>query len=421
MRLLVIGTINSEIQAAIVIARSHGARVFFEHEVATALETLRNGGGADLVLIDAKLDIASLISSLAAEHINIDVVAYGISSTPKEAVAAIKAGAKEFLPLPPDEKLIAALLTAITDNTRPMIGSAESMKRAIEIADQVAGSDANILITGRSGTGKEVMAHYIHNKSVRRQKLFVRVNCAAIPENLLESELFGHEKGAFTGAIARRIGKFEEASGGTLLLDEISEMNTHLQAKLLRAIQEHEIDRVGGSTPIKVDLRIIATSNRDLEKEIERGAFREDLYFRLNIVNIELPKLSERTEDIPALSDFFIRKYCSNNNIFPIKSLSNEAVKFMSEYSWPGNIRELENTMHRAVLLAKANEIMPNDLMIKSVNFAGRTLEDAEKDHIMNTMKHCLGDSTVAANILGISITRLQEKLANIPHGSVEA
>jgi DNA-binding NtrC family response regulator len=158
-----------------------------------------------------------------------------------------------------------------------------------------------------------------------------------------------------------------------------------------------------------------------LEKEIERGAFREDLYFRLNIVNIELPKLSERTEDIPALSDFFIRKYCSNNNIFPIKSLSNEAVKFMSEYSWPGNIRELENTMHRAVLLAKANEIMPNDLMIKSVNFAGRTLEDAEKDHIMNTMKHCLGDSTVAANILGISITRLQEKLANIPHGSVEA
>jgi two-component system response regulator FlrC len=414
MRLLVIGTINSEIQSAIVIARGHGARVFFEHEITTALETLRNGGGADLVLIDSKMDIASFISSLSAEHINIDVVAYGISSTPKEAVAAIKAGAKEFLPLPPDEKLIAALLTAITDNTRPMIGNADSMKNAVEIADQVAASDANILITGRSGTGKEVMAHYIHNRSPRRQKLFVRVNCAAIPENLLESELFGHEKGAFTGAIARRIGKFEEASGGTLLLDEISEMSTHLQAKLLRAIQEHEIDRVGGSTPIKVNLRIIATSNRDLSKEIEKGTFREDLYFRLNIVNIELPKLSERIEDIPALSDFFIKKYCSNNNISPIKSLSNEAVKFMREYNWPGNIRELENTMHRAVLLAKTNEIMPNDLMIKSANFAGRTLEDVEKELIMNTMKHCLGDSTIAANILGISISRLQEKLANI-------
>jgi len=422
MRLLVIGTINSEIQAAIVIARSHGARVFFENAIDNALEILRNGQGADMVLIDCKLDIAKFVSSISLEHINIDVVAYGVSSTPKEAVASIKAGAKEFLPLPPDEKLIAALLTAITDNTRPMIGDSLVMKQAIETADQVARSDANILITGRSGTGKEVMAHYIHNTSNRAQKLFVRVNCAAIPENLLESELFGHEKGAFTGAIARRIGKFEEASGGTLLLDEISEMSTHLQAKLLRAIQEHEIDRVGGSTPIKVDLRVIATSNRDLEKEIEKGSFREDLYFRLNIVNIELPQLSERIEDIPALSEFFIKKYCHNNNISPVKILTKDTLKFMQEYNWPGNIRELENTMHRAVLLSKGIEILPNDLMIKNKNnFLGKTLEAAEKDIIMNTMKHCLGDSTVAANILGISIAMLQEKLANYPDTAVDA
>ncbi len=412
MRLLVIGTINSEIQAAISIAQGRGARVFFEHSELAALEFLRNGQGADLVLIDVKLDIAGFVKSLSSEHINIDVVAYGVSCSPKEAVAAVKAGAKEFLPLPPDEKLIAALLTAISDNTRPMIGASEAVKAAIEIADQVAPSDANILITGRSGTGKEVMAHYIHNHSHRKDKTFVRVNCAAIPENLLESELFGHEKGAFTGAVARRIGKFEEASGGTLLLDEISEMEPRLQAKLLRAIQEQEIDRVGGSQPIKVNLRVIATSNRDLLKEIEKGTFREDLYFRLNIVNIELPLLAERKDDIPALAEFFIGKYCKSNNL-PARTLSQEAIELMQQHNWPGNIRELENSMHRAVLLAKGDIIEARDLMIKSIGFNGKTLETAEKELIVNTMKHCLGDSTVAANMLGISITRLQEKLAN--------
>ncbi|MGV2433009.1 MAG UNVERIFIED_CONTAM: sigma-54 dependent transcriptional regulator [Rickettsiaceae bacterium] len=387
---------------------------FFETDIKAGLEYLRNGSGADLVLIDCKLDIASFISSLSLEHINTDVVAYGVSTSPKEAVAAIKAGAKEFLPLPPDEKLIAALFTAISDNTRPMIASSHGMRQITEIADQIAPSDAHILITGKSGTGKEVMAHYIHNKSKRVQKPFVRVNCAAIPENLLESELFGHEKGAFTGAIARRIGKFEEASGGTLLLDEISEMSPHLQAKLLRAVQEQEIDRVGGVAPVKVDLRIIATSNRDLEKEIEKGTFREDLYFRLNIVNIELPKLSDRKEDIVPLTEFFIKKYCENNNINPYKTLSDEAKEFLLSYNWPGNIRELENTIHRAVLLAKDIEITKSDFMIKPRNFSGKTLDSAEKELIMNTMQHCLGDSTIAANILGISITRLQRKTGKL-------
>lgn len=413
MRLLVIGAMHSEIQSAIAIARGRGARVFLEYEPKGALEALRNGQGADLVLMDAKLDILNFVTSLTAEHINVDVIAYGVSSSPKEAVAAIKAGAKEFLPLPPDEKLIAAIFSAISDNTRPMIGNSTLMNLVIDIANQVAPSDANILITGKSGTGKEVMAHYIHNRSHRSQKLFVRVNCAAIPENLLESELFGHEKGAFTGAVARRIGKFEEASGGTLLLDEISEMNPHLQAKLLRAIQEQEIDRVGGSSPIKVDLRIIATSNRDLEKEITKGTFREDLYFRLNIVNIELPKLADRADDIVPLSEFFIQKYCQSNNVFPIKTLSVEAAEFMQEYAWPGNIRELENTMHRAVLLSKADVITREDLMIRPTSFSGKTLEAAEKELIMTTMKHCLGNSSVAATILGISINRLQEKLSN--------
>lgn len=411
MKLLVIGTINSEVQSAIKIASDKGARVFFEHEVGSGLEYLRNGQGADMVLIDAKQDISNFVASLSSEHINVDVVAYGVNSTPKEAVTAIKAGAKEFLPLPPDEKLIAALLTVITDNSRPMIASAPEMQEILEMADQVAPSDANILITGKSGTGKEVMAHYIHNKSTRKDKPFVRVNCAAIPENLLESELFGHEKGAFTGAVARRIGKFEEASTGTLLLDEISEMSPHLQAKLLRAIQEQEIDRVGGTNPIKVDLRIIATSNRELLEEIEKGNFREDLYFRLNILNIELPPLSKRVSDMKPLAEFFIAKYCDSNNINPVKKLSCEALNFMETYSWPGNIRELENTMHRAVLLAKGQEIMKADLMLKQANFAGKTLETAERELISNTMKNCLGDSTIAAKILGISISKLEDKL----------
>lgn len=412
MRLLVVGTINSEIQAAISIATDKGARVFFENSIESGIEYLRNGQGADLALVDCKLDIGNFIKSLKSEHINIDVVAYGVSSSPKEAVDSIKAGAKEFLPLPPDEKLIAALFTEISKNTKPMIASSSEMQEIIQIADQVAPSDANILITGKSGTGKEVMAHYIHNKSKRSDKPFVRVNCAAIPENLLESELFGHEKGAFTGAIARRIGKFEESSGGTLLLDEISEMSPHLQAKLLRAIQEQEIDRVGGTQPIKVDLRIIATSNRDLPKEIQKGNFREDLYFRLNILNIELPSLESRKADIQPIAEFFVKKYCESNNIHPVKNLSQEAIDFMQNYSWPGNIRELENTMHRAVLLAKSDSINKADLMIKNNNFQGKTLEAAEKELIENTMQNCLGDSTIAANILGISISRLEEKLS---------
>lgn len=410
MRLLIIGHINSEVEAAISIAQSKGARVFFSSNIKEALENLRNGQGADLIMIDVSLDIANLIASLKSEHITIDVVAFGINCTPKDAVLAIKAGAKEFIPLPPDEKLIAALLSTILDNSRPMIGNSPAIKAAVNIADKISKSDASVLITGYSGTGKEVMAHYIHNNSNRKDKLFVRVNCAAIPENLLESELFGHEKGAFTGAVARRIGKFEEASGGTLLLDEISEMESRLQAKLLRAIQEKEIDRVGGTHPIKINLRIIATSNRDLLKEIEKGTFREDLYFRLNIVNIELPSLGERKEDLAELAEFFIKKYSASNNI-DIKNLSLDAIEIIQNYNWPGNIRELENTMHRAVLLSQGDTIEPSDLMLKSTKFTNKSLDDVERELISNTMKHCLGDSGAAATILGISIARLQERL----------
>jgi two-component system response regulator FlrC len=211
-----------------------------------------------------------------------------------------------------------------------------------------------VLVTGESGTGKEVIARHLHQKSLRKDKPFVAVNCAAIPDNLLESELFGHEKGAFTGAVARRIGKFEEASGGTLLLDEISEMDVRLQAKLLRALQERMIDRVGGNQPVKVDLRIIATSNRNLGDAVREGSFREDLFYRLNVVHLRLPALRERPGDILALADHFAKKYAEINGL-PLRPDFSEARKLLLTNSWRGNVRELENTIHRAVLLAQGD------------------------------------------------------------------
>src|SRR5437879_3856405 len=251
---------------------------------------------------DFELDIAALIATNEAERIRVPVVACGVGADAAGAAGAIRAGAKEFIPLPPDAQLIAAVLAAVADDNRPMVVRDPGMQAVIAMADQIAPSDASILITGESGVGKEVIARYVHQKSRRASKPFISVNCAAIPENLLESELFGHEKGAFTGAVARRIGKFEEANGGTLLLDEISEMDARLQAKLLRAIQEREIDRVGGTKPVKVDIRIIATSNRDLTEAVKHGTFREDLLYRLNVVNLRLPALRERPKDIRALA-----------------------------------------------------------------------------------------------------------------------
>ena len=348
---------------------------------------------------------------------------------------AMAAGAKEFIPLPPDAELIAAVLAAVADDNRPMVVRDPSMQAVIAMADQIAPSDASILITGESGVGKEVIARYVHQKSRRASRPFISVNCAAIPENLLESELFGHEKGAFTGAVARRIGKFEEANGGTLLLDEISEMDARLQAKLLRAIQEREIDRVGGMKPVKVDIRILATSNRDLAQAVREGIFREDLLYRLNVVNLRIPSLRDRPGDVLALAEFFIRKYAKANGM-PERPLSAEAKRRLAVHRWPGNVRELENAMHRAVLMASGPEIeedairLPDGQPLSSVDpgaraaqaaslaaesasrsYVGQTVAAVEQQLIIDTLEHCLGNRTHAANILGISIRTLRNKL----------
>lgn len=406
MQLLVLGQLNSEISKAIEIAKKKGAKVYFVESIDNALELIRSGKSADLFLVEVSFDIKSISEALISEHIATNIVAYGLNASPKEAVKAIKDGAKEFLPLPPDEELIAAILETISKDDKKLIYKSESMQKIMAIAEKIAKSDAHILITGESGTGKEVLANFIHNNSLRKGENFVRVNCAAIPENLLESELFGHEKGAFTGAISRRIGKFEESSNGTLLLDEITEMDFRLQSKLLRAIQEKEIDRVGGSSPIKVNLRILATSNREMQTELAKGTFREDLYFRLNVINIELPPLRERKDDIAILADFFLKKYCASNN-FEEKTLSEEAIDLIQNHSWPGNIRELENAIHRAVLLSD-HEIGISDFSLQASRISQN---DNEKKLMINTVNYCLGDLNQAANILGITISNLMKKI----------
>jgi DNA-binding NtrC family response regulator len=445
MRLLIIGTLGGQIGAASQIAIGRGAKVTQADDVASALALLRAGGGADLVMIDATLDVHDLVSSLEAERISLPVVACGVNSDARAAVAAIRAGAKEYVPLPPDPDLIAAVLEAVVRQDMAIIFKDPSMDRVMRMADQVAPSEAGILITGESGTGKELMARHIHARSRRSDKIFVAVNCAAIPENLLESELFGHEKGAFTGAVARRIGKFEEADGGTLLLDEISEMDVRLQAKLLRAIQEKEVTRVGGNQSVKVNVRILATSNRKLQDEVRKGTFREDLYFRLNVVTLSLPPLRERPQDVAMLAQHFALKYADMNGI-TARPVSSDALAALQAHHWRGNVRELENTMHRAVLLASGpeisteailltdddgNPIMPgsiihggghvgSDLAYGTVQTAGetsigalvgRTVADVERDLIIDTLKHTIGNRTHAANILGISIRTLRNKL----------
>src|SRR3954453_20422707 len=370
MRLLIVGTMEGYITAAGKIAHDRGAKVAYTDGIDKALNALRGGQGADLVMIDVKFDIARLIGALKLERIILPVIACGIGTDAQAAVRAIRAGAQEYIPLPPDAELIAAVLEAVVQESHAIVSRNPAMGSVLRMADQIAPSDASVLITGENGTGKERMARYIHRKSRRADKVFVAVNCAAIPENLLESELFGHEKGAFTGAIARRIGKFEEANGGTLLLDEISEMDARLQAKLLRAIQEREIDRVGGTKPVKVDIRIIATSNRDLAEAVKHGTFREDLLYRLNVVNLRLPALRERPKDIRALAHHFARKYAEANGV-PYRQISSQTERLLLGHFWKGNVRELENTIHRAVLLANGTEIGPEAIRLPDGTHVG--------------------------------------------------
>ncbi len=432
-RLLIIGSLEGELGAAARVAIARGAKLAHAEGVATGLSRLR-AEGADLALVDLRHDVVWLVQAMAAERIACPVVACGRAEDADAAVRAIEAGARDFLPLPPDADLIIAMLQAAGAEpvTEGPVARDPAMATLLARVAQVARADASVLITGESGTGKEVLARHLHAASRRARGPFVALNCAALPESLLESELFGHERGAFSGAIATRKGKFEQAEGGTLLLDEIGEMDPRLQAKILRVIQEREVDRLGGSAPMKVDVRILAATHRDLAMEVAHGRFREDLYFRLNVIALHIPPLRERPADILPLATHFAHRYALANGLAD-RALTAPARAALLGHAWPGNVRELENAIHRAVLLAEGDAIGADaiELMARATPHAeaptrtaptmpaasqvarlvGRKVEEVERELIIETLSHCLGNRTRAAEILGISIRTLRNKL----------
>jgi DNA-binding NtrC family response regulator len=310
-----------------------------------------------------------------------------------------------------------------------IVGESQSIQRVVGTACKAARSNATVLITGESGTGKELLARLIHEQSPRRDKPFVRINCAALPEGLLESELFGHERGAFTGAVRRREGRFELADGGTLLLDEIGEMPIGLQPKLLRALEQEEFERVGGVRTLHVDVRVIGTTNRDLGEEIRKGRFREDLYYRIQVLPLEVPPLRQRREDIPRLARYFLQKFGAENGSH-VRSLSPAALRSLQSYPWPGNVRELRNTIHRATVLDSAAVLESEHLGLPSGarpaggqwvdDVVGMTIEDINREVTLATLRHVSGNRTAAAGLLGITDRTIRNKLRTWREAGIE-
>lgn len=402
----------------------------------------------DLVITDMKMpdhtgiDVLKKAKELSPGTLVVIITAYG---SIENAVEAMRLGAFNYLIKPFTPDTIEALIdkakehvSLVEENSylrqqlssgpgranQSIIGESAAMRKILHDAERIAKSNANVLITGESGTGKEVVAQLIHANSLRANRPFIKVNCAAVPETLIESEFFGHEKGSFTGASNTHRGRFELANGGSLLLDEITEVPLGLQAKLLRAIQEQEFERVGGSRPIKVDVRLISTSNRDMKEAIEQKKIREDLYFRVNVMPIHIPPLRERKEDILPLAEYFLVKHCQDNHKERI-TLSKEAKDLLLAYEWPGNVRELANIIERAVVLnttgtIKADEIYLNHGSLitpqgksssKTAYQAGMTLQELEKKLIIETLEKMNNNRTKTAETLGISVRTLRNKL----------
>jgi two-component system response regulator AtoC len=386
---------------------------------------------ADLVM--PGMDGIELMKRAKGQQPGIEVVIVTAYASIPTAITAMKEGAYDYIEKPfcPEraellvkklaehQELVEenlSLRQKLEDHYRfeNIITKSAKMQRVIEVIKVVAKSNATVLITGESGTGKELVARAIHSQSNRHSKPFIAVSCAALPESLLESELFGHEKGSFTGAYAQKKGKFEFAEGGTLFLDEIGEMSANIQVHLLRVLEEKEFTRVGGNEPIKVDVRVISATNKDLRKAIEKQEFREDLYYRLNVVNIELPPLRERKEDVPLLAQHFLNKLASENRK-EIGGFSPEAIEFLLDYDWPGNVRELENAIERAVILAKDSLITIDDLPQENLSLgystaSKKSIKEVEKEHILNVLRKTGDNYSEAARILGISRMTLYNK-----------
>ena len=398
----------------------------------------------DLMVTDLRLpDVSGMkvLTTVKKKHPSIGIIMITAYGSIKNAVKAMKKGAFDYIskPFNLDEMELVVdkffkYQNLVDENQylrseldkkfcfENIVGNSEPMQRIFDCIRMVSKSKATVLIEGASGTGKELVARAIHYNSNRKKGPFVTTNCAALPEGLVESELFGHEKGAFTGAIRTTKGRFEMADGGTLLLDEISEISLGLQAKLLRVLQEREIERVGSGSPLPVDVRIISTTNRNIQKEVEEGRFREDLYYRLNVVPIHLPAISERRDDIPLLVHHFVKKFSEENGI-PIKNVSEKAIRMLSQRDWPGNVREIENCLERAVVMCPRDE---NTLDVNQFFLQERipvsetpmnhiasnmTLRDVEKSLIISTLEKQNQNRTKTAELLGISVRTLRNKL----------
>ena len=393
-----------------------------------ALERI-DEGGLQLVVTDVRMPVMDGMTVLREARKRCPrlpfllVTAFG---TVSQAVAAVKEGAVDYLLKPFTADILLDKVRASQSEgsdqkeERELVTHNPAMLETLEMARGVALSDVAVVITGESGTGKELLARYIHENSPRRARSFVTVNCASIPDTLLESELFGHEKGSFTGASQRRIGKFETAHESTLLLDEIAEMRTTLQAKLLRVLQEKEVERLGSDRPIRVDFRLIATTNRNLQEEVSSGRFREDLYYRINVVPIHLPPLREKKEDIPLLVEHFSQEVTQRLGM-PPKSFSQNALEALQTRPWKGNVRELKNVVERAVVLARPCMLEEGDLFLgdgpnskekgNGLSVPVRGLRAMEKEAIIETLKQTGGNRTQTAKILGISVRTLRNKL----------
>ncbi len=396
----------------------------------------------DVVLTDLKMpgmDGLALLQRLREDYPDTAIILMTAFGAVESAVAAMRAGASNYLtkPLNSDELLVVLERclegVALKKETRRLrehvaekyqfcniVGESPEMQSIFKTIRQVAPSRATVLISGESGTGKEMVAAAVHQASPRVSKPFVKLHCAALAETLLESELFGHERGSFTGADRRRLGRFEEADGGTLFLDEIGEISPATQVKLLRVLQEHEFERVGGNQSIKVDVRLIAATNRELSQMVKEGTFREDLYYRLNVINLRMPTLRERVDDIPALAAHFLTRYAKENEK-TIERISDQALAVLRKYPWRGNVRELENVIERAVVLSDGSSLevkhLPQELLLQSPETSdapkipGASLAEIERYAILETLELVGGSTTAAAKMLGISVRKVQYRL----------
>jgi two-component system NtrC family response regulator/two-component system response regulator HydG len=387
------------------------------------------------------LELLTRIKQIRPEIMVILMTAYG---TVKTAVKAMKLGAEDYLGKPIDVEELEVVLQKVLEKKSllaearglrerlehkyrfdNLVGESPEMLAVFKTIRQVAPSAASVLLLGESGTGKELFAQALHQNSTRRSKPFVKVACAALPETLLESELFGHEKGSFTGAVYTRAGRFESADGGTLFLDEIGDISPTVQVKLLRFLEQREFERVGGNKTFKVDVRIVAATHRDLKKRVEDGSFREDLYYRLNVIEINIPPLRERPGDVPLLAQHFVQKYATANGK-EIQGLSDDVMALLLSHPWPGNVRELENAMERAVVLANDEKLLPahfptlrragaeaprNGTAHLGVRIPGSTLADLEREAILRTLEAVGGSTSRAASILDISARKIQYKM----------